>query len=1319
MKIKGRASHAWHQNIDNTVGTRKPTDADFPWIALQNHTGYYLKKKGTLSQTQIDERLTALVKIHPSKEVALAACAQSLSVCTIRTLLSGDWAKHKSDNATALDEYLQAIVATNHVNPEAVGVIEAKWAVCLLEQVTAGGSSHNFTLGQQLRDILPLLSYQANPHLLLHAEFLAHGHGVCLNHASQLEHLRLECQWMDAHSAIEWLSASDMLHSGAIALLDHDLPTWRAWATWRPQLVRIRAWKKYIVHAPTSLKDLFALEGPDFASVIGSERATLRDGLIEQCSRGSQSVLHWKKLCFTFRRNPFITSENLNGILERLISIIDFACLAGADYTALLEYTLVGKIINNESLQILEGVRLLRNPALTTVILQVFRSEVGQEIGNIKQLMPALNDPNAHSLREQLKPHLVDRISYHVRELQNMLVVQIDAGKQWDDAARRLVTLTCALNREAWLLGELDHSVRQSIVLGPPIAAIETLCIIRNSIRSSTSSTPTPLMSHLSAYCKMRLLPHHDNTLKSFELIEVLTVTWQQALDENRQRLALLIADLPETSLQFICGCLKDIPTLSASYVSSTLEMLNFHNRGSYMDIITLVRLLTSEIGQDSLMRWRHVLLYAIQKKHEVLIQLCVVHMTAKQWLELLDGIRMIYQGSGTIKQDCSIKLLSLELHLWSQQLADHLPALTRLESAPESVPAMQMLKLGSSATMNSQRLRILGYAKLKRSIHHERLNTTIIGLLPSRNTRDIEDVLLALSKAGSNGAEACVSLLDAKQHTSTKFAEAILAIRLRASDSDPDRDALKAMAKFLRIRLDTEGNPSAAGLEEAADSVHKQCQNLMTEARRLESLRLSLKAVAPGRVSELLARLHIETPSVVDDALALLPASLGSLFETISENEIELQFPMTDLSSLQRFAIGAGDSEMFLVRLTLSSKGIPIKFCIHLSGESNDQTHAKGSSKWSAHNPWEVFRGNRSPHEQYCHDRPNRGNYQFSRIIWFHLRHKFHSLAQTHAYLSSKISKFGQGCVVCGVGQRRLRRATTCPLQTCQRTFSQAHIEIQLAEIWQDPPVMDLLLIMIHSVASTGKLDLLANFPAKDPSTIISLLDNVPTIQALAKHLKSCLHVSDEFSLAKAVSGYCTSSSDHYLLASSLLWACTSHRSFIVSATGPQRIPSFGNNQFLLANSAPGLETAFSAHMPTPQSSSQILFHGTSLDRLHAIICQGLCVQSGTALQRHGAVHGAGIYMADEPTVAWGYSTACSGGWKSSNLKNTKVLLGCELAGAKPPAVYGGIYVITDATKLAVRYIFLLASNARIPAAKDVTLPMGSVFQRLRSGTL
>ena len=65
------------------------------------------------------------------------------------------------------------------------------------------------------------------------------------------------------------------------------------------------------------------------------------------------------------------------------------------------------------------------------------------------------------------------------------------------------------------------------------------------------------------------------------------------------------------------------------------------------------------------------------------------------------------------------------------------------------------------------------------------------------------------------------------------------------------------------------------------------------------------------------------------------------------------------------------------------------------------------------------------------------------------------------------------------------------------------------------------------------------------------------------------------------------------------------------------------------------------------------------------------------------------------------------------------KVLLGCELAGSKPRSPTGGICVIDDPTRLAVRYIFLLRGSASMPAAKDVRTPMASVFQGLKSGTI
>lgn len=301
-----------------------------------------------------------------------------------------------------------------------------------------------------------------------------------------------------------------------------------------------------------------------------------------------------------------------------------------------------------------------------------------------------------------------------------------------------------------------------------------------------------------------------------------------------------------------------------------------------------------------------------------------------------------------------------------------------RLESVLEHGTAIQILLLDPAASKNDQYLRMLHLVKDSNSSYHTRLMDTIVALLDSRNADEIEDLLSVVSKARLKGAEMCLCVLDSCRQVSPDFAQVVLAANLRAGDlSEPDRLALRKVAKLFGIDLDAEGNPSKGGLREAANGLHEQYLKLMTEAQRLENLRLSLQALTPQSVSELLVRLHIETPSVIDDTIASLHSSLGSLIERISDDELELQFPATSFTRLQRFAIGAGDAESFLIRLTLGHDGAPAKFCIHLSGESSDHTKSRVSSNGKGHTLWEVFRGNnRPPHEHYCRDRPNRGVY-------------------------------------------------------------------------------------------------------------------------------------------------------------------------------------------------------------------------------------------------------------------------------------------------------------------------------------------------------
>ena len=1344
MKFKSSHSDAWHKSINETVGQRTTTDADFPWTALENHTGYYLQKKGKLSAEQVDQYLLALIKKYPCKEVAIAACAEKLSSHSIRNLLRNDLRVEVDLEGAGpvqvqeVQGYFKTIIAANHVNAEAVSDFEAHLARYLLHYSTATTTEPERAPAQWVCKVLHLLHAPSAPDILLQDEIHRLASTLCSGFATQLKDLRHENKWSEAKESVGWLTTAFITaNPSRNLLLDTLLPAWRAWAAWRPHIPRLRNWKSHALCSYASLHDLLALEEPDFVSVEGSEQATLRDGLIVQASSSSQPLLQWGSSHLTFGRNPFRELESVNGIFGRLMTVIDSACSSCINYKSLLAHLCCDNVISNEGLQTLESVRFLNNSALTSIMLQALtvpKRNLGQEIQEVRKLLPVFEDLRPLGLRNKMQSYVAERTSTYIRELRNTLLIQLGIGSPLLDDAVKLLAFTLELQKYTWLLVKLDASVQRLVASGPSsIETIKTLDAVIDFAKNAMASTCPTLLGQIISYYNIWLMPSPSVDPNVPELINNLIDLWHQRFDEYSRELSLLIADLPLYTVRFRCDCLRDMTSFGMDWIKSALEALHLHDGNADLGCFPLIKLLASEPRPDILERWGKVLSFVIEKQSERLLQHAVTHLETAKWLELLSDIRAVYDSSGMIKQRQFPGLLCRELHNWSQQLVQYLPEMTHLESVLKNKSAMRLLLSGNINTKNTYLLQVLGHVKNNESEFRGQLIYLIIELLSTANAERVEGVLSVVSKASDDGAKACLRVIESFHNASSGsgMAEVILASILRVGNiSVADRLALRDVAALFGITLADEEYPSAKSMKEVAENLYKQYQNLMSEARRLESLRLSLRTVDPKRVSKLLVRLHIEAPSVADDTLASLPPSLCSLVAKASKNELELQFPATSLTKLQRFAIGAGDADNFLVRLTLNESGKPIKFCVHLSNESTHQT-SEPTFQEKDHTSWELFRGNRPPYEQYCHGRPNRGVYQFSRILWHHLRRDFISLEQTHAYVTSKLSKFGQGCMVCGRGQLQLRRVTICRSPSCQTTFSKAHVEIQLAELWHDPPVMDLLLSMIHATSSTGKADLLTFCSAADASAVVSMLDDLPTIATLADDLKLYLSThKQENCLAQTLAVYRHTSllgrmifgdrpSNYGLLESVVLGVCSSYHGFLISATGPQRIPSFGNDQFLLANMDPDLELAFSRHMPTPQSPSNILFHGTSLDRLHAILCQGLRVQSGTALQRHGAVYGSGIYMADEPRVAWGYATVSSGGWKSSKLKDMKVLLGCELAGSKPQSPMGGIYVIDDPTRLAVRYIFLLRGSASMPAAKDVRMPMASVFQGLRSGTM
>ena len=301
--------------------------------------------------------------------------------------------------------------------------------------------------------------------------------------------------------------------------------------------------------------------------------------------------------------------------------------------------------------------------------------------------------------------------------------------------------------------------------------------------------------------------------------------------------------------------------------------------------------------------------------------------------------------------------------------------------------------------------------------------------------------------------------------------------------------------------------------------------------------------------------------------------------------------------------------------------------------------------------------------------------------------------------------------CIVCAsnIGAQ-LHRATVCSASVCRQAYLRSGLDLRLQDIRTQGRAVDLLLTGVFAAAAISNLKLLPQRPAQlnEASKLQILLNSLPTTPTLA-----------------AASDFPTGLRGCGQRAELLLsWLCTSYRGFMISATDNYRIPNLpGIYQFLLVHASPELEAGFARH--NHFQPRHVLFHGTSMDRLYPVLAEGLRVLSGTPLQKHGALHGAGIYMARDPNTTMGYASVTqktNGNFNAffnsrSDFRDARILLGCEHAGNdKGKNSRGGVHVITDPTRVMVRYIFVVPPGVKPPRAQDISMPMLSTFNSPRS---
>ena len=1302
----------WHRAVQATVGDRRPTDTDFPWTGLQEHTKVYVERRGTLTQEQIDDLLLTLIQTHPELGVAFAACANAMSLRSVRTFLTeGLSIGHNSYFGSGLIPYLQAIVAANQVKPEAASWAEREWAFELIRNSNSLCSGES--LGERLHKINSLLMSGMSADFLLRDHAIALARNICQTFAVELETLKAENRWMDALGAVKWLprpSAAFINLSvgsfGPVQLLDNCLPTWRAWAAWRPNVGRLQFLEGAAINKNSSLRDLLAIDGPDF----NSGKTSLKEGLIAQGvvlqkPGFSSQILGWGDIRVELAGD---VENELRSILDRLSSSIDAACQGGPDYVALLSHLCTSRTISYNIVQILEGVDCLPR-TLVGPVLQIYTRTHDEATVRkaFNQVWPALTDVRTRSLRESLRPYMVTGITEYMLKKQSELYHRLEWNKPWDGTEVDLIDFANGFPRTSWLWPALGPRLRDYILFlvnTPKLELIKSLRVLRIYIQNTSPRNDLSLISQIDAYCKSLLYTHCDIDPGSRELVEALIRVWHQSTDGDRRDLAVQIARYPGTEKQISCQRVSQIMRLEKDVVSAVLAICTGLRENKVDSLFEFSRLLVTKATPELRDCWRMILYYEIKSQDEQILDQALTTLTAKRWFQWLQYIESLFRD---MMDWYSPTLLKPETHAWAQRLNPYLPVLESLEHNP-SLPC---LLRGYNASTNEKLEQILKWIKGTQGDQRRKITDLVLADLDlsGRNAEEIEDELASISITTLEGVEACMKMLDVYSKGEIQFAEIYLSGLLQNWHlSRVDRKVLRSLATRRGLHVEASGPPSAGFLDVVDNYFVGSYEELLVEAQRLENQRLSLCAVDPGSVSRLLAKLHIEPPSRFDEMLATLPVTIVDMVERAGKDEVELRFPITNLSMLQKRAIAAGEAESIFIRLKFDPKGIPTEFCIHLAGTDIGETRK--------HTPWVISRGDSAPQKRFCYGQPSRGVYQLSRMVWRRLRKKFVSLEDIYSFISTSIPDMWRSCVVCGSGKVHLRRSTTCQKPNCRSTFSVADCEIVLADIWQNPIVADLLLTIVDAAAVSGKMELLPNCPVNDATQILRLLGQLPTVNALKQHLSSHINVyGASFPLDRALTWYSSTPDQLWQV---LLWACNGNRGFLTAAVNQFRIPSFGTHQFLLANTSPELEMAFAAHIQTPHSPFGILFHGTSLERLHAILCQGLRVLSHTPLQRNGVAFGSGVYTADEPATSLRYAQAapCGSGWKHSAFSKHRVLLGCEFAGKKPGK--NGIHVITDPTRLMLRYVFMLdPDTTSVPKAKDVAPAMQSVFASLRSG--
>ena len=276
--------------------------------------------------------------------------------------------------------------------------------------------------------------------------------------------------------------------------------------------------------------------------------------------------------------------------------------------------------------------------------------------------------------------------------------------------------------------------------------------------------------------------------------------------------------------------------------------------------------------------------------------------------------------------------------------------------------------------------------------------------------------------------------------------------------------------------------------------------------------------------------------------------------------------------------------------------------------------------------------------------------------------------------------------------------KPTACNKELCQFSICELGIGNRIyQELVRDPDAADLLITTFAAAMETNYLN--PSPPMFNQSESIEILKSLPSVQNMIDQCSNDNELNSFLGLNSI---------------SLLKWIILSNRSQLIKLDLNLCLPEFPNTiQFMSLLSSPEKEDKF--RKLKQQYGSMFLFHGSTLDRWHSIIRNGLINATGTKYLQNGSALGPGIYFARSSSTSIGYSRSGENKYKNSKFpKNTSIISLCEVAKVPELKDHGWAHTLTNENAVIVRFIFVdlqvtldTISNPikKIPTLKEVLL--------------